>query len=56
MNGRNRFKTNYFIKLCIGYSLAVQWLGFGALTARGAGTIPGWGAKILQAVRHDKNK
>ena len=33
----------------IGNSLAVQWLGLGALTARGPGLIPGWGAKIPHA-------
>ena len=28
-------------------SLAVQWLGFCAFTAKGAVSIPGWGTKIL---------
>ena len=34
-----------------GNSLAGQWLGQRALTAEGAGSIPGQGAKILQAAR-----
>ena len=29
-------------------SLAVQWLGLHAFTAKDAGSIPGWGAEILQ--------
>ena len=29
--------------------LAVQWLGLHAFTAKGAGSIPGWGTKIPQA-------
>lgn len=33
-------------------SLAVWWLTFHASTAGGAGLIPGWGAKILDAVQH----
>ena len=31
-------------------SLAVQWLGVGASTARGRGSIPGRGTKIPQAM------
>ena len=31
-------------------SLAVQWLGLGAFTVTGRGSIPGWGTKIPQAV------
>ena len=34
----------------LGNSLAVQWLGHCAFTAEGAGSIPGWGSGILQAV------
>ena len=30
----------------------VQWLALGALTARGLGSIPGWGSKIPQATYH----
>ena len=37
----------------LGNSLAVQWLGLSAFTA--VGSIPGWGAKILQAAKK-KNK
>ena len=29
----------------LGNPLAVQWLGLGALTARGPGSIPGWGRR-----------
>ena len=32
-----------------GNSLAVQWLGLGAFTAQGLGSIPGWGTKIPEA-------
>ena len=34
----------------------VQWLGLGALTAEGPGSIPGWGTKILLAVRCGQKK
>ena len=37
-----------------GNSLAVQWSGCHAFTAEGAGSIPGRGIKIPQAVRHGK--
>ena len=33
----------------MGNSVAVQWLGLGALTAGARGSIPGWGTKISQA-------
>ena len=33
-----------------GNSLAVQWLGLGAFTAGGPGSIPGQGTKISQAL------
>ena len=39
-----------------GNSLAVQWLGLCAFTAKGAGLIPGWGTKILQPFAMVKNK
>ena len=32
-----------------GNSLAVQWLGIGALTAKGPGSVPGQGKKNPQA-------
>ena len=35
----------------IGNSLAVQWLGLCAFTAKGLGSIPGQGTKIPQATR-----
>ena len=37
-------------------SLAIQWLGLGALTDKGAGSIPGQGTKIPQAARHSQKK
>jgi len=37
--------------MCGGTSLEVQWLRFRVFTAGGMGLIPGWGAKILYAVR-----
>ena len=42
--------------LTLGYSLAVQWLGLQALTAKGAGSIPGQGTKILQATQPGQKK
>ena len=35
--------------LTLGDPLAVQWVGLRTFTARGAGSIPGWGTKIPQA-------
>ena len=37
-------------KVC-GNSLAVQWLGLHAFTAKGLGSVPGRGTRIPQAVR-----
>ena len=37
------------LRLKIMNSLAVQWLGLGAVTAKGTGLIPGRGTKIPQA-------
>ena len=34
----------------------VQWLGLGALTAEGLGSIPDWETKIPQAEWHNKTK
>ena len=34
----------------------VQWLVFCVFTAEGASLIPGWGTKILQAIRLKKKK
>ena len=39
---------------CQGSSLVVQWLGLCTFTARGLGSIPGWGTKILQAMCQGK--
>ena len=36
--------------------LMVQWLGLHAFTAKGLGSIPGWGTKAPQAVQCDKKK
>ena len=32
----------------------VQWLGLGAFTAVGPGSIPGWGTRIPQAMQQGK--
>ena len=37
-------------------SLLVQWLGLLAFTAEGLGSIPSWGTKIPQAMRHGQRK
>ena len=34
----------------------VQWLGLCASTARGMGSISGWGTKISHALRRSQNK
>ena len=39
-----------------GNSLAVQWLGLGAFTAKGLGSIPGQGTKVPQAMWHGQKK
>ena len=39
---------------CQGSSLVVQWLGLCTFTARGLGSIPGRGTKILQAICQGK--
>ena len=39
-----------------GNTLAVQWLGLQAFTAKGPGSIPGRGTKIPQAVWHSQKK
>ena len=30
----------------------VQWSKLGTFTAKGPGSVPGWGPKILQATEH----
>ena len=43
----NKINSKKFLKnFTIGNSLAVQWLGLGAFTAEGLGSIPVWGTKI----------
>ena len=42
-------------KLLGEYSLAVQWLGLQASTARGQGSVPGRGTKIPQASQCGQN-
>ena len=37
-------------------SLAVLWLGLRDFTVMGQGSIPGWGAKTLQAIPAVKNE
>ena len=44
------------IKLLIGSSLGVQWLGLCTFTAKGVSSIPGWGAKIPQGLPRGKKK
>ena len=39
-----------------GTSLAVQWLGLHALTAKGPSSILDWGTKISQAMLHGQKK
>ena len=48
--------VNKHMKNAQGNSLAVQWLGLGAFTAGDPGLIPGWGTKILQAMRLGQKK
>ena len=46
----NLFARNYHKKITKrGNSLVVQWLGLCAFTAKGLGSISGWGTKILQS-------
>ena len=39
-----------------GTSLIVQWLDLHNFTAKGMGSIPGFGTKILKATLHDQRK
>ena len=39
-----------------GNSLVVQWIGLCAFTAKGQGSIPARGTKMLQAVQHGQKK
>ena len=47
--GTSHLSNGWFEYCMAGNSLAVQWLGRHAFTAEGAGSIPDWGTKILQA-------
>ena len=44
------------LNLDLGNSLAVQWLGLCAFTAKGLGSIPVQGTKIPQAAWHGQKK
>ena len=44
------------VLLCVGTSLAVQWLGLRASTAGGTNSIPGQGTKIPHAMQHSQKK
>ena len=44
------------LKISLGNSLTVQWLGLHASTAGGTSSIPGWGNKILQATYHGQKE
>ena len=39
-----------------GSFLAVQWLGLQAFTAKGVGSVPGWGTEIPQAMLGEEQK
>ena len=47
---------NRLLKIESGISLEVQWLRVRASTARGSGSIPGWGNKILHTGWHGQIK
>ena len=44
------------LKMNKGNSLVVQWLGLCAITAKGAGSIPGRGTKITPATQHSQKR
>ena len=44
------------LKINKGNSLVVQWLGLCAITAKGAGSIPGQGTKITPATQHSQKR
>ena len=46
------FDLKYFSK----NSLMVQWLGLHVLTAKGTGSMTGWGTKIPQVMWSNQNK
>ena len=50
-------KNIYYVSLyrsLPGTCLVVQWLGLHGFSAMGPGSIPGWGTKISQATRHER--
>ena len=44
------YAVSFLVKMTLGTPLMVQWLGLGAFTAKGPGSIPGQEIKIPQAV------
>ena len=48
----DRTHPTFILKPLPGNSLGFQWLGIGAFSAVGLGSIPGQGTKMPQAVRH----
>lgn len=56
MQSKKTKQKNKKIKNKTGNSPVVQWVAHGALTAKGAGLIPGWETKILQASQYDQIK
>ena len=56
MNGLGQREISVVIRAGMGNSLVVQWLGFGVLTARGLGLIPGQGTNIPCRQKQTKKK
>ena len=54
--GSERGGLNKLSELRYRNSLAVQWLGLGAFSAKGPGSIPGRGTKIPQAVQRSQKQ
>ena len=52
----NYEREDVHLKIFIGNSLVVQWLGLRASTAGGMGSIPGQGTKMSRAARPIKKK
>ena len=50
------FSINRYQKYNYWNSLSDQWLGLSTFTAKGLGSIPGQGTKILQAAWHGQKK
>jgi len=47
-----KFIKELALKMPFGNSLAVQWLGLHAFTAKGSNSIPSQGTMIPQAMQH----